>query len=54
MLDEGKEQEYLALAGELRQAGVGVELYPEARKLGAQLEVRGPPGLPLRGHRQRP
>ena len=38
MLDEGKEQEYLALAGELRRAGVGVELYPEARKLGAQLK----------------
>lgn len=38
--------EYLALAEELRQAGMSVELYPEARKLGAQMKYAD-----RRGHR---
>jgi histidyl-tRNA synthetase len=31
-------EQYLALAAELRRAGFGVELYPEAKKLGQQLK----------------
>lgn len=38
MLDRGRERESLALAADLRRAGLGVELYPEVRKLGAQLK----------------
>jgi len=37
---------YLALATRLRAAGIGVEVYPEARKLGAQLKYAD-----RRGHR---
>jgi histidyl-tRNA synthetase len=36
--DPKRGSEYLALAQELREAGLGVELYPEAKKLGAQLK----------------
>jgi histidyl-tRNA synthetase len=38
--------EYLGLAAELRSAGISVELYPEARKLGAQMKYAD-----RRGHR---
>ena len=38
--------DYLALAEELRNAGLSVELYPEARKLGAQMKYAD-----RRGHR---
>ncbi len=43
---EGRRAEYLALATRLRRAGLGVELYPEAKKLGAQLKYAD-----RRGHR---
>ena len=36
--DKTRGQDYLALAQELRNAGLGVELYPDAKKLGAQLK----------------
>lgn len=38
--------DYLALAAELRSAGLSVELYPEARRLGAQMKYAD-----RRGHR---
>ena len=38
MLESGRVGDYLALAADLRSAGLGVELYPEPRKLGAQLK----------------
>ena len=38
--------DYLGLAARLRAAGIGVEVYPEARKLGAQLKYAD-----RRGHR---
>ncbi len=38
MLEKERDSDYLALAMELRAAGLGVELYPEPRKLGAQLK----------------
>jgi histidyl-tRNA synthetase len=36
--DEAHVDDYLKLAGRLRAAGIGVELYPESRKLGQQLK----------------
>lgn len=39
--------EGLALATELRQAGLRVELYPEKTKLGKQLKYAGTRGIPL-------
>lgn len=39
-------RDYLELAARLRAAGIGVEVYPEARKLGAQLKYAD-----RRGHR---
>jgi histidyl-tRNA synthetase len=36
--DEAHVDDYLKLAARLRAAGVGVELYPEPRKLGQQLK----------------
>ncbi len=36
--DEAHLSDYLRLAARLRSAGVGVELYPEPKKLGAQLK----------------
>ena len=39
--------DYLALATRLRAAGLGVELYPEARKLGAQLKYADRRGFPI-------
>ena len=44
--DGERGRDYLALAARLRRAGVGVELYPEPRKLGAQLKYAD-----RRGHR---
>ncbi len=38
MFEAGRINDYLALAARLRRSGIGVELYPEARKLGAQLK----------------
>jgi len=36
--DEARLHDYLKLAASLRAAGIGVELYPECKKLGAQLK----------------
>ena len=44
--DGERASDYVALAARLRAAGVGVELYPEPRKLGAQLKYAD-----RRGHR---
>ena len=38
--------QYLGIAAELRSAGISVEVYPEARKLGAQMKYAD-----RRGHR---
>ncbi len=46
MFDDARRDETLALAGALRRAGLGAELYPEAKKLGKQLEYAN-----RRGHR---
>lgn len=47
MLEDDRLGEYLALAAELRGAGIGVELYPEPRKLGAQLKYADRRGFAL-------
>jgi len=47
MLEKDRLGDYLALARELRAAGVGVELYPEPRKLGAQLKYADRRGFAL-------
>jgi len=39
--------DYLALAARLRAAGIGVELYPDAKKLGAQLKYADRRGFPI-------
>ncbi len=36
--DPSRLHDYLALAGSLRAAGIGVEMYPDAKKLGQQLK----------------
>ena len=36
--DRGKLHDYLRIAGQVRAAGIGVEMYPEAKKLGQQLK----------------
>ncbi|MDA1265321.1 MAG: histidine--tRNA ligase [Planctomycetota bacterium] len=46
LFDGSRVPDYLALAARLRAAGLGVEVYPEARKLGAQLKYAD-----RRGHR---
>jgi histidyl-tRNA synthetase len=38
MFDAARRNEYLRLAAQLRAAGLGVEVYPEAKKLGKQLQ----------------
>lgn len=38
MLEKDRDADYLALAADLRRAGVGALMYPEPRKLGAQLK----------------
>lgn len=39
--------DYLRLAANLRQAGIAAEVYPDARKLGAQLKYADQRGFPL-------
>ena len=39
--------DYLRLAAQIRAAGLGVELYPEAKKLGKQLQYADRRGFPL-------
>lgn len=46
LFEADRKLDYLRLAAELRAAGVAVEVYPEARKLGAQLKYAD-----RRGHR---
>jgi histidyl-tRNA synthetase len=46
LFEADRAHDYLALAARLRAAGVGVEVYPEPRKLGAQLKYAD-----RRGHR---
>ncbi|MEM1451653.1 MAG: histidine--tRNA ligase [Planctomycetota bacterium] len=47
MLEKDRLGDYLALAAELRAGGLGVELYPEPRKLGAQLKYADRRGFPV-------
>ncbi len=44
---EGKRDEYLKLAASLRKEGIGVELFPEAKKLGQQLKFADRKGFKL-------
>lgn len=44
---EERYHDYLALAARLRAAGLAVELYPEAKKLGIQLKYADRRGFPL-------
>ena len=43
--DKNRLHDYLKLAAALRKAGLGVELYPEAKKLGAQLKYAAGKGF---------
>jgi histidyl-tRNA synthetase len=45
--DAARGTEYLALASELRRAGLGVELYPDPKKLGEQLKYADRRGFKL-------
>lgn len=45
--DPGQLARYQGLARGLRRAGIGVDLYPEPRKLGAQLKYADRKGFPL-------
>jgi len=47
MLEKDRVTDYLVLASELRASGIGVELYPEPRKLGAQLKYADRRGFPF-------
>ncbi len=47
LLDESLLADYHRLAGSLRQAGLEVEVYPEARKLAVQLKYAEKRGIPL-------
>src|SRR5262249_4151536 len=38
MFDAGRRNDYLKLAAQLRAEGIGVEVYPGAKKLGKQLQ----------------
>jgi histidyl-tRNA synthetase len=38
MFDAARRNDYLKLAAQIRAAGIGVEVYPEAKKLGKQLQ----------------
>lgn len=42
-----RRDDYLRLASQLRSAGLGVELYPEAKKLGKQLQYANRRGFPF-------
>ncbi|HEX9854755.1 MAG TPA: His/Gly/Thr/Pro-type tRNA ligase C-terminal domain-containing protein, partial [Acidimicrobiia bacterium] len=46
MFDADRGSDHIAVAAELRRAGLSVELYPDARKLSAQLRYAD-----QRGHR---
>jgi histidyl-tRNA synthetase len=46
LFDAARYQDYLKLANDLRQQGITVEVYPEAKKLGVQLKYAD-----RRGHR---
>lgn len=43
--DRDHRDDYLQLAANLRQAGIGTEIYPDARKLGAQLKYADQKGF---------
>ncbi|HTN73892.1 MAG TPA: His/Gly/Thr/Pro-type tRNA ligase C-terminal domain-containing protein, partial [Pirellulaceae bacterium] len=45
--DKDSRNAYLALAGHLRAAGLGVEVYPDAKKLGQQLQYADKRGFRL-------
>ncbi|MBL9163327.1 MAG: histidine--tRNA ligase [Planctomycetaceae bacterium] len=45
MFDAARRNDYLKLAAQLRAAGIGVELYPEAKKLGKQLQYADKQGF---------
>jgi len=45
MFDAARRDDYLKLAAQLRAAGVGVEVYPEAKKLGKQLQYADKQGF---------
>jgi histidyl-tRNA synthetase len=45
MFDATRRNDYLKLAAQLRAAGVGVEVYPEAKKLGKQLQYADKQGF---------
>jgi histidyl-tRNA synthetase len=45
--DAGRLHDYLRLAAQLRAAGIGVELYPDPKKLGAQLKYADRRGFRL-------
>ena len=45
MFDGARRNDYLKLAAQLRAAGVGVEVYPEAKKLGKQLQYADKQGF---------
>ena len=42
-----RRNDYLKLAAQLRKSGLGVELYPEAKKLGKQLQYADRRGFPI-------
>ena len=45
MFDAARRNDYLKLAAQLRAAGIGVEVYPEAKKLGKQLQYADKQGF---------
>lgn len=47
LFEKDREGDYLRLAQELRAAGIGVEVYPESKKLGAQLKYADRRGFGL-------
>lgn len=47
LFDADHRQDYLRMAAALRAAGLGVELYGEAKKLGAQLKYAAEQGFPV-------
>ncbi len=51
--DPSRLHDYLKLAAVLRAAGIGVEVFPEPKKLGQQLKVRRPPGISRGPYRRR-
>jgi histidyl-tRNA synthetase len=45
MFDAARRNDYLKLAAQVRAAGIGVEVYPEAKKLGKQLQYADKQGF---------